>query len=112
MSTAEEFKEAATKITEEQKPRIISLLYSLAGNGCSFASGRLWKDDDCGKDNGRGYDCNSCAAGKLLKELGLTTPQEDERARYEERKQQRLHHEISKKVKRGNRLPKRTAPIR
>ena len=101
----EKWKAAAEKLTSEQKLKVIHLLYGLA-DGCSFAMSRPWRDPDCAKDNGHGYDCDHCAAVKILHELGLTTPMDDEKARYEERKR----HEPPRKVKRGNRLPRRARP--
>jgi hypothetical protein len=78
---------AAKRITPEQTVRAIQLLYFQA-DGCSFINSREFKIDDCAKENGRGYDCSSCAATKLLHELGLKT--QDELLREEQEERERL----------------------
>jgi hypothetical protein len=95
----DDVKAAAAKLTPAQAVRCIQLLYFQA-DGCDFAGSRRWQDPDCGKDNGKGYDCPACAARKLLHELGLKTHDETVREQQEER----ARHEPPKKVKRGRRL--------
>lgn len=89
---------AAKRLTPAQAVRCIHLLRSQA-DGCGFAGSRRWESDDCAKDNGRGFDCNACAARKLLKELGLKTLDDEARERSEER----ARHEPPRKVKTGKR---------
>ena len=101
MNAQTEVIEAAKKVTHEQVVGMINLLHYMA-DGCSFINSREFKGGTCAQENGRGYDCPSCAAGKVLKELGLKTLQEEESERHAERE---LLRALTPKGKKKRRRP-------
>lgn len=64
-----------TTLTPEQQERAVRILQFVATNdGCSFLVARGFRGGTCAEENGKGFDCPSCAARALLKEVGTEAP--------------------------------------
>jgi hypothetical protein len=60
-------------LTDDEQYQAVALLRFL-DDGCSFASSRAFKGGTCAQENGRGFDCASCAARALLAKIDGKEP--------------------------------------
>lgn len=52
-------------LTKDEQKEAVRLICYLV-DGCSFVSSRAFKGGSCAQENGRGFDCPSCAAKTFL----------------------------------------------